>query len=766
MQKILPRFRNDLNITSRISSGGGFNYVIKDPSSNDFYEFGEEEFFICKQLDGRTSLESIQIAFENHFGFPFELNQLEAFINQLSALGLLFVGKETASYVSWSSSRQVKLRPLFDPNRLLGLLAKYFSWCFSRFFLICSCIVILLGFGVMFKYFSVFANESPIIWQPGPFFLETALGLFVINVLEEISKGVACKYYGGNVYEFGVWFSYRMIPHPYVDISDAFWSLSRSDRMRVFFSGLFLQTLVLGLAIIVWRHTISFPSLHTFSTIFILAAFFFMLLNLIPLFPRDGYILMSMWLEVADIYNRSRALCRSWIFRRPLPEPLSTREILGFKWYGVLSVGLIFILWTLFIIMLGILLIWQWKLKGVGACIFLVFLTLRFEDQIKGWIMRIPGLRGILADKIKSIKFTRMVKWGLLALFIVIMLLPYPFEPGGDFKLIPIKQLAIRAEVPGQIYSVLVKENQWVNEGQQLVILSDKDQQTSVKEAKAAYEAAVEKLKMYYLGPSPEQIAMAEQEVKVTAKSLEFSTVEADRAAKMFTEKAIADKDYQAYLKTRDEDREKYILAKKNLDVVKSWPRPEEIKMQEAEVQRLKAELDLAEKNLHLTKLVSPMEGKIISAYPFQTVGQFLAVGDVFAIVEDTRTILAEIEVPEEDFLEEVRIGARVKLKTWAYPTKTFYGKVIAIAPTGYDKSKHHLDRVPSEKEWRFSNKEALPDNGKVIRVLSEFPNPDGLLKTDMTGYAKINGRWMPVGVAFTRWLVRFIMVEVWSWIP
>jgi hypothetical protein len=35
-----------------------------------------------------------------------------------------------------------------------------------------------------------------------------------------------------------------------------------------------------------------------------------------------------------------------------------------------------------------------------------------------------------------------------------------------------------------------------------------------------------------------------------------------------------------------------------------------------------------------------------------------------------------------------------------------------------------------------------------------------------MTGYAKIESKERPVVVAFTRWLMRFLFVEVWSWIP
>ena len=63
---------------------------------------------------------------------------------------------------------------------------------------------------------------------------------------------------------------------------------------------------------------------------------------------------------------------------------------------------------------------------------------------------------------------------------------------------------------------------------------------------------------------------------------------------------------------------------------------------------------------------------------------------------------------------------------------------------------------------------EPLSDNPgvRVVRVVTLIDNPDGLLKAEMTGYAKIAAGRKPVIVAFTRALVRFVMLEMWSWLP
>ena len=55
---------------------------------------------------------------------------------------------------------------------------------------------------------------------------------------------------------------------------------------------------------------------------------------------------------------------------------------------------------------------------------------------------------------------------------------------------------------------------------------------------------------------------------------------------------------------------------------------------------------------------------------------------------------------------------------------------------------------------------------GRVVTVSTVINNDERLLKTGMTGFGKIEGGTKPVIVAFTRMLVRFFSIEMWSWIP
>jgi multidrug efflux pump subunit AcrA (membrane-fusion protein) len=183
-------------------------------------------------------------------------------------------------------------------------------------------------------------------------------------------------------------------------------------------------------------------------------------------------------------------------------------------------------------------------------------------------------------------------------------------------------------------------------------------------------------------------------------------------------------------------------IAKANLALVASGRRPEEIEAQEAIVRDLEAKLRYYQENIALSQLVSPISGQIVTPYLEHKMGRIMEKGELFAVLQDASKIRAEILIPESD-IGEVSAGARVKIKLWAYPMKYFYSNVVYIAPVAENMVE-----------------------GRIVRVLSEFENDENMFKPDMTGEAKIRGEWKPVIIAFTRWIIRFFVVEVWSWFP
>ncbi|PSB31436.1 HlyD family efflux transporter periplasmic adaptor subunit [Chlorogloea sp. CCALA 695] len=146
-----------------------------------------------------------------------------------------------------------------------------------------------------------------------------------------------------------------------------------------------------------------------------------------------------------------------------------------------------------------------------------------------------------------------------------------------------------------------------------------------------------------------------------------------------------------------------------------------------------------------------PIDGRLITPYLERKIGTYLKQGETFAVAEDDRHISGELQILEYSTGDFV-LNGKVEIKLLSYPNKPLVGKVLSIQLNAVSES--------------TSNTENNPASERVINVIVDVPNPDEKLKAGMTGYAKIEGKTLPLIVAFTRPIVRFIQVEVWSWLP
>jgi len=128
--------------------------------------------------------------------------------------------------------------------------------------------------------------------------------------------------------------------------------------------------------------------------------------------------------------------------------------------------------------------------------------------------------------------------------------------------------------------------------------------------------------------------------------------------------------------------------------------------------------------------LQAPAAGVLTTLGIGQTVGQFLRDGAVFASVADRHAMRARILVRDWE-LQDIGEGARAKLSVRAYPYRTYEGHVQRILPAAATDEPVAMPKSPERAGHRLSN---------YFAVTLEFENPDGTLREDMTGTAKIYG--------------------------
>ena len=336
----------------------------------------------------------------------------------------------------------------------------------------------------------------------------------------------------------------------------------------------------------------------------------------------------------------------------------------------------------------------------------------------------------------------RLIWLGFGAVFLVVCLLPYPFDVGGEFTVQPAARAQVRARTNGEIIELHVEEGDWVEKGDLIATLSHWNEERDVAVREEELKKLRADLETLKYGARNEEVSLARQKIaaadlKVTAARSELERQRRLYESNTISERAleIAENEFRAAMVARNE-------AEAGLALVQSSAQESEIAAAEATIARNEVDLAFSKLNLEYTTIRATVSGQIVSSLKERPVGAFLPAGELVTEIEDSRTITAEVDVPETE-ISEVKIGAEVELRPWSAGGESVTGIVSKIAPKA--------------EERAF---------GRVFRVSVEVPNSDGFMAVNMTGQAKISVGDRAVWRVFTRTIVRFVTVELWSWVP
>ena len=197
----------------------------------------------------------------------------------------------------------------------------------------------------------------------------------------------------------------------------------------------------------------------------------------------------------------------------------------------------------------------------------------------------------------------------------------------------PVVNVTVGSQVSGRISKLNVDFNSMVKSNE---VIAEIDPST--------YQAAVEQ---------------ASADLANAKANLELQQVEANRTSDLFTNKLVSGSDYDTAIATLHEA--------------------------EATVKIKQASLDNAMVNLDYCKIVSPVDGIVISRAMDlgQTVASSFNTPTLFQIANDLTKMQIDSSVAEADVGGVVE-GQSVDFTVDAYPYRTFYGKVVQVrnAPT------------------------------------------------------------------------------------
>ncbi|MDB5969776.1 MAG: HlyD family efflux transporter periplasmic adaptor subunit [Hydrocarboniphaga sp.] len=573
------------------------------------------------------------------------------------------------------------------------------------------------------------------------FAIVLAVSALLNNLAAQLARLGAIRRATGEWPEFGLVFGFGFIPRFFTNTAGAAERADERGRSLILLSPLLGLLLLCLLAQFGWFLTRLGPGVlpHYFlgQAAFALLLFLF---TVNPLARRDGYHWLSNRLGVPDLREQAWMSLFGW--DRPWNErPLPSKRI------RVIYAGAMLVYFAAVIILY---LMFPARLLerifgGAGVFIFVA---------VFGFSMYRQSRRGLyLRDSMEpfSVKLLSVLKypgtwskttWIIIGIVALLFFVPYPYEPSGAAVVLPRDRAEVRALVSGDVKQVLVQEGDVVQAGQELLQISDVQTQAEVAAAEATLRRAQAELSIVKTGGASGEVQLAREKLETARKRQQFAQAEADRLAKAYSRKAVSPQEYDTARGTAAVRSQEVIEAQQQVKVIVNPARDERVAALQAEVLKAETELTYHKEQLANTHVRAPIAGRVVSDRLLFAKGTYLPVGAPIAFVEDTAQLQAEIELPEST-MAKVHLDSRAWVRVWAFPGASFQGKVTHIAPD-------------AEKG----------DYGKIVRVRVLLDDSNSQLKPEMTGQGKVRSHWTLAGLAFTRALVRFAMVEVWSWLP
>lgn len=471
-------------------------YVLENPWSNQFFRMSPEAYALVGRLrPDRTVDEVWQESLEK---FPESapgqgvVIQLLTQLYHANLLQYQVANDSRELFERFQKRRQRETRarftnimfmriPLVDPDRFLDRTRQLGRLVFSWFGGLVWLLIGLFALKIVAENFGALKDQSQALLSPGnlPWLY---VSIIVVKLLHEFGHAYACKRFGGEVHTMGIMLLI-LTPIPYMDATSSWGFRSRWKRILVGAAGMLVEAFIAAIATIIWYKT-GPGVLHNvcFNVIFI-ASVSTLLFNINPLLRFDGYYILSDFLEIPNLHQRSagqlKHLCKRYLFgmKRSESPARSGRERFWITVFGILSNVYRLVVFT------GILLFVADRFLILGV----IMAVLCFV----GWIVLplVKLARYLFADpeldqhRKRALCVTALLVGGVLTF---LQLAPFP----SHFRAPGVVQAKTRSEVyasaSGRIAEVLVNSGSTVEAGQVLARLVSKDLEYEITRAEAA----------------------------------------------------------------------------------------------------------------------------------------------------------------------------------------------------------------------------------------------------------------------------------------
>ena len=478
------RLRSSAQISRQFYRGERW-YVVRDPAGNQFHRLSDAAYRFIGLLDGtRTIEEAWDICGGQLADDAPTQPEIIQILSHLYSANLIEADVTPDATVLLRRRKQLDKRkmqnrlmnvlfpriPLWDPDsfllRWLPIMRKVFSTIGAVVWLI----VVISAVAAVVPHWGELKVAAGNAIDPGNWLWLWAV--FVgIKLIHELGHAFACRRFGGECHELGIMFLV-FIPTPYVDASAAWAFPSRWQRMFVGCAGMIVELFVASLLAFFWLSVgdkNSLPAELAYNAMLI-ASVSTLIFNANPLLRYDGYYILSDFLEIPNLRQKSTEYAMGLIKRhvfnikatQPLP-PMGQRFWLLL--YAVAS--------SIYRVFVG----------------FIIILVVAYKIPVLGMLMAIGGVatwlfvpitkltKYLMLDPELHRKRTRATIFcGTLAAAAIILVGAIPFWVNVDTQGITEaeRHVVLHAEVPGFVQSISAHDGQMLKKGDLILVCRDR----------------------------------------------------------------------------------------------------------------------------------------------------------------------------------------------------------------------------------------------------------------------------------------------------
>jgi len=281
--------------------------------------------------------------------------------------------------------------------------------------------------------------------------------------------------------------------------------------------------------------------------------------------------------------------------------------------------------------------------------------------------------------------------------------------------------IVVSSRTSGNILNINFHEGDKVNASDTIIVIDHEMLDLQLQQAIAGKDAAEAQLNLMLRGARQEEIIQAEQ--NLNQAKVNFETAERDkiRMENLYKSRSVTQKQYEDAVSKYELMNAQYTAAQENFNKVKKIFRQEEIDQARANFNKAIAGVELLNKNIRDSYVISPIGGFLVKS--FVEIGESVSPMSSLFKVSDLEVVELIIYVSTEE-LGYVKLGQEAEVTIDSYKDKVYEGKVTYISP---------------EAEFTPKNIQTKDERTKLVfSVKITIPNNDYELKPGMPADAEI----------------------------